>query len=184
VYTFGRFSHNYYFILKDAVQGSHLINSQATIHPFLYRENEDLEVKSFCFMGDHNDQNTVEYYAFQKMKTDYLSLEFPYIRNVTYFSNEVLPTEKCLRETQMFMPSLQDTNTNFTNQLLPNSLSKRNVLCYHYKCSTHVLPLSILYFTLGFVDGSSRGFARANKHSRQCFGEIGLTDYTYTNLAL
>jgi hypothetical protein len=43
-------------------------------------------------MGDHNDHNTTEHYAFKKMKTDFLSLEFSYIRNVKYFSDEVLTT--------------------------------------------------------------------------------------------
>jgi hypothetical protein len=85
---------------------------------------------------------------------DHLTLEFSYIGNVTNFIDEFLTTQKCLRKTKVFMPLMQDKNTTFTNQLLPNILLKMKVLCCQYKCCTYLLLLFILYFTLGSEDSS------------------------------
>ena len=62
------FSENYSFVLKDAAQGFHWNNSQATLHPFVayYVDSGELCYLSYVIVSDCLHHDTVTVYRSQK----------------------------------------------------------------------------------------------------------------------
>jgi hypothetical protein len=84
----GGFSENYSFIIRDAAQGFHQNNQQATIHPFVsYFKNSKNELGNLCFViiSQCLCHDTVTVYTFQKHLIAFLKENFPKISKIYYF---------------------------------------------------------------------------------------------------
>lgn len=81
------FAENYSFVVQDAPQSYHWVNTQASVHTVVIylREHEDtaeISVKSFSFISDCLDHDTVAVSVIRILKED-----FPQISNIHYFSD-------------------------------------------------------------------------------------------------
>ena len=65
----GDFSENYSFVVQDAAQGFHWVNSQATLHPFVFyfRDGQSIKHQSFCFFSNSTKHTTAMVHAFLKL---------------------------------------------------------------------------------------------------------------------
>jgi len=80
-YIIFKFFRDYYFILLDAVQGFHWVNSLTTIHSSVaYIKNENLEVKPFSYNS--------KLYCWQYSNTLCL------IESDAYIANQSIPTHQ------------------------------------------------------------------------------------------
>ena len=85
----GDFSENYSFVVQDAAQGFHWVNSQATLHPFVfyYKENGVLKHQSFCYFSDSTKHSTAMVYTFLKHLIPLLKAEHTDLEKIFYFSD-------------------------------------------------------------------------------------------------
>ena len=85
----GDFSENYSFVLRDAAQGFHWNNAQATIHPFVayYRESGKLEHISYVVISDCLHHDTIAVHLFQRNLVQFLQEKFLSIDKILNFSD-------------------------------------------------------------------------------------------------
>ena len=85
----GDFSENYSFVVQDAAQGFHWVNSQATLHPFVFYYKEDgvLKHQSFCYFSDSTKHTTSMVYTFLKHLVPLLKAEHTNLEKIYYFSD-------------------------------------------------------------------------------------------------
>lgn len=85
------FAENYSFLVQDAPQSYHWVNTQATIHPFVAyhrsEETRDLCVKSLAVISDCLDHTTTAVATFQAEALKVLKQELPSVRKIHYFSD-------------------------------------------------------------------------------------------------
>ena len=64
----GDFSENYSFVVQDTSRAFHWINTQATLHPFIfyYKSNNSLCHRTFCFISDCMEHKTSLFSPFKK----------------------------------------------------------------------------------------------------------------------
>ena len=92
VVVIGDFAENYSFVVQDAVQGWHRVNSHATLHPFVlcYRDEISNEVKhySLCVISNHMKHETNTVYAFQKeVLIKFIKQNLSRVTKVIYFTD-------------------------------------------------------------------------------------------------
>jgi hypothetical protein len=82
------FSENYSFMLQDAIKGFLLgkQSSSSSLFPYLYQRST-LQTFSFCVICDGFDQNTLPFYAFQRILVQYLCTIFHNLKKVMYVSD-------------------------------------------------------------------------------------------------
>lgn len=85
------FAENYSFVLQEAISAYHWSTPQATVHPFVvyYKENNQLNHKSFVMISDCLNHDTALVYTFQKKLITFLKSEdlFKNTKKIIYFSD-------------------------------------------------------------------------------------------------
>ena len=88
----GDFSENYSFIVQDAIQAFHWVNTQATLHPFVAyircKETHVVKPISMCVISDCLMHTTTAVYAFQKVIISHLKTADGFTGSkIMYFSD-------------------------------------------------------------------------------------------------
>ena len=86
------FGENYSFVVRDQIQGFHFNNTTpCTICPFViyYKKPNDNTVHhlSFLIISDTNQHDTYSFHVFRCKILDYLKENFPYFKEIQYFSD-------------------------------------------------------------------------------------------------
>ena len=83
------FDENYSFLVKDAVQGHHWDNSQATIHPFViyYKQNGELKWHNITVISDYLKHDTVTLHCFIAKLIPDMKQVIPGLEKLKYFSD-------------------------------------------------------------------------------------------------
>lgn len=85
------FAENYSFVIQDAPQSYHWVNTQATIHPIVVycasENNEVPPVMSFAVISDCLEHDTAAVSAFQHELMKYLKKDLPELKEIHYFSD-------------------------------------------------------------------------------------------------
>lgn len=86
------FSENYAFLVKDAIQSYHWVNTQCTLHPFVvyFRPDDNIlhmSIKSFVAISDCLEHVTAAVSAFQAELLGLLAKDLPSVRKIYYFSD-------------------------------------------------------------------------------------------------
>lgn len=89
VIVIGDFAENYSFVVQDAIQGWHWVNSQATLHPFCiyYKDANELKHLSLCIISNHMSHNTATVHSFQRVLIQYIKQQLPNVTFIKYFSD-------------------------------------------------------------------------------------------------
>ena len=87
----GDFAENYSFMVQDAIQGWHWVNSQATLHPFCVYvvdpDSKKLTQTSVCIISDHMRHDSTTVYAFIKVLIRDIKQNHPQVAHIKYFSD-------------------------------------------------------------------------------------------------
>lgn len=91
VIVIGDFAENCSFLVQDAVQGWHWVNSQATLHPFcvyyIDTNTNKTDNHSLCIISDHMTHDTSAVYAFQRVVIRFIKHNHANVTAVKYFTD-------------------------------------------------------------------------------------------------
>ena len=95
------FSENFAFAVREAVQGFHWNNNQATVHPFViyYINKRTNEIKHLSYVGisDCLNHDTITVHMFTKKLVAVLRKNFTVVNRIKYFSDGALQQYKKFR---------------------------------------------------------------------------------------